>query len=255
MQSLCTLRTPRCRDARNTHYRAARYALPGRDLHPLDRASFPGAPCSDPEYARRFWRLYPQILWVDARVGLESGFALLFEKLFPGRAGEDLKQPDEARLALVELSGKQDRLLVIDNVEDAESVRPWLPHSATTGCRTLITSRFSDFPAASGMRSIPLEVLEPGGRRRGWSLQRAMSWPRRWATCRSRGSRRRPTSPPPAPGSASPSICGCTEAAAADLLARKALGSTEYPDAVMADDGGETVAGIARRAAPVRLVR
>jgi hypothetical protein len=40
MQSLCTLRTPRCRDARNTRYRAARYALPGRDLHPLDRASF-----------------------------------------------------------------------------------------------------------------------------------------------------------------------------------------------------------------------
>jgi hypothetical protein len=40
VQSLCTLRTPRCRDARNTRYRAARYALPGRDLHPLDRASF-----------------------------------------------------------------------------------------------------------------------------------------------------------------------------------------------------------------------
>jgi hypothetical protein len=40
MQLLCTLRTPRCRDARNTRYRAARYALPGRDLHPLDRASF-----------------------------------------------------------------------------------------------------------------------------------------------------------------------------------------------------------------------
>ena len=40
MQSLCTLRTPRRRDARNTRYRAARYALPGRDLHPLDHASF-----------------------------------------------------------------------------------------------------------------------------------------------------------------------------------------------------------------------
>src|ERR1700719_1864883 len=48
MQSLCTLRTPRCRDARNTRYRAARYALPGRDLHPLDHANFPGAPCGDP---------------------------------------------------------------------------------------------------------------------------------------------------------------------------------------------------------------
>jgi hypothetical protein len=34
------LDSPRCRDARNTHYRAARYALPGRDMHPLDRASF-----------------------------------------------------------------------------------------------------------------------------------------------------------------------------------------------------------------------
>jgi hypothetical protein len=49
MQSLCTLRTPRCRDARNTRYRAARCALPGRDLHPLDHASFPGAPCGDPK--------------------------------------------------------------------------------------------------------------------------------------------------------------------------------------------------------------
>jgi hypothetical protein len=50
MQSLCTLRTPRCHDARNTRYRAARYTLPGRDFHPLDHASFPGAPCGDPWY-------------------------------------------------------------------------------------------------------------------------------------------------------------------------------------------------------------
>jgi hypothetical protein len=32
----------------HTRYRAARYALPGRDLHPLDHASLPGAPCADP---------------------------------------------------------------------------------------------------------------------------------------------------------------------------------------------------------------
>jgi len=30
----------RCRDTRNTGYQAARLALPGRDVHPLDRASF-----------------------------------------------------------------------------------------------------------------------------------------------------------------------------------------------------------------------
>ena len=33
------LSTSRCRDTRNTRYRAARYALSGRDVHPLDRAS------------------------------------------------------------------------------------------------------------------------------------------------------------------------------------------------------------------------
>jgi hypothetical protein len=32
--------TSRCRDARNTRYQAARYALPRQDVHPLDRASF-----------------------------------------------------------------------------------------------------------------------------------------------------------------------------------------------------------------------
>jgi|tagenome__1003787_1003787.scaffolds.fasta_scaffold20635808_2 hypothetical protein len=32
--------TSPCRDARNTCYQAARYARPGRDVHPVDRASF-----------------------------------------------------------------------------------------------------------------------------------------------------------------------------------------------------------------------
>jgi hypothetical protein len=48
MQSLCALQTPRHRDACNTRYRAARYTLPGRDFHPLDHASLPGAQCPDP---------------------------------------------------------------------------------------------------------------------------------------------------------------------------------------------------------------
>jgi tetratricopeptide (TPR) repeat protein len=113
------------------------------------------------EYARRYWRLYPQILWVDARSGLESGFALLFGKLFPGRSDAGIQQPDRAKLVLAELSGRAERLLVLDNVEDAESVRPWLPRDPTTGCRTLITSRFADWPAAAGIRAIQLDVLEP----------------------------------------------------------------------------------------------
>jgi tetratricopeptide (TPR) repeat protein len=196
------------------------------------------------EYARRFWRLYPQILWVDARAGLESGFALLFGKLFPGRAAEELKQGDKARLALAELSGQRDRLLVIDNVEDAETVRPWLPRDATTGCRTLITSRFSDFPAAAGIRSIPLNVLEPEPSRR-FLLARSgrMAEGAELGACDNLAlalgylplALEQAAAYIAAPGAdvGFADYLRLYEAAAADLLARKALGSTEYPDAVI----------------------
>src|SRR5690349_5372593 len=40
--------TSRCRDTRNTRYRAARYARPGRDVHPVDRASFAWRTVSGP---------------------------------------------------------------------------------------------------------------------------------------------------------------------------------------------------------------
>ena len=211
------------------------------------------------EYARRFWRLYPQILWVDARAGLESGFALLFEKLFPARAGEELKQEDKARLALAELSGKQDRLLVIDNVEDAESVRPWLPRDPTTGCRTLITSRFSDWPPEQGIRTITLYVLEPECLARQKLGSRGLVEPhisgetdprrpaRRYrrppAPARAAGSpapwrdRRRLQAPPlrNPPGAGQQELAGWF---GLDPVSRRG-------DRHMADDGCETVAGIA----------
>jgi tetratricopeptide (TPR) repeat protein len=196
------------------------------------------------EYARRFWRLYRQILWVDARAGLESGFALLFEKLFPARVGEKLKQPDKARLALAELSGKQDRLLVIDNVEDAESVRPWLPRDAATGCRTLITSRFSDFSAAAGIRSIPLDVLEPEPSRRflltrtgrtaeGAELAACDELAKALGYLPLALEQAAAYVAAPGAGVGFAAYLRLYEAAAADLLARKALGSTEYPDVVI----------------------
>jgi hypothetical protein len=42
-----------------------------------------------------------------------------------------------------------------------ESVRPWLVRDPTSGCRTLITSRFADWPAAAAIRATQLYVLEP----------------------------------------------------------------------------------------------
>jgi tetratricopeptide (TPR) repeat protein len=113
------------------------------------------------EYAHRHWRCYRQIFWVDARLGLDLEFARLCDILFPASRQSGLSVPEKAQRALAELSDKTPRLLVIDNAEDAESVRPFLPRGAQSGCRTLITSRFADWPQAEGIDTITLYVLEP----------------------------------------------------------------------------------------------
>jgi len=59
------------------HCQALAAVRRGRTIRP---ASFALSGCCNPASER----LYPQILWVDVRAGLESGFALLFDKLFPG---------------------------------------------------------------------------------------------------------------------------------------------------------------------------
>jgi hypothetical protein len=216
------------------------------------------------EYARRYWRLYPQILWVDGRAGLESGFALLFGKLFPGRSDVGLQQPDKAKLVLAELSGRTERLLVLDNVEDIESVRPWLPRDPTTGCGTLITSRFADWPAAAGIRSIQLEVLEPEASRQflsGRTGRRADGAERTACDDLARELGYLPLALEQAAAYIAAPGAGVDFAgylrlyrqATQELLARGALGSTEYPDPVITT-WQATLAGVPRRAPAVRLV-
>jgi tetratricopeptide (TPR) repeat protein len=182
---------------------------------------------------------------VDAPVGLESGFALLFGKLLPGRTGEALTQSDKARLALAELSGTQDRLLVLDNVEDAESVRRWLPSGAKTGCRTLIASRFSDGVAVrADIPSIALGVLEPQPSRR-FLLARTgrMAEGAELAACDELAKalgylplaleQAAAHIARPGGGAGFAAYLRLYGAAAAGLSARNALGSAEYPDAVI----------------------
>ena len=181
---------------------------------------------------------------MDAHAGLESGFALLFGKLFPGRSDAGLQQPDKAKLVQAELSGRAERLLVLDNVEDAESVRPWLPCDPTTGCRTLITSRFADWPAAAGIRAIQLYVLEPEPARQFLLARtgRAAAGAER-AACDDLA--RELGYLPLALEQAAAYIAALGAGvdftgylrlyreATAELLARGALGSTEYPDPVI----------------------
>jgi hypothetical protein len=196
------------------------------------------------EYARRYWRLYPQILWVDARAGLESGFALLFGSLFPGRSDAGLKQPDKAQLALAELCGRAQRLLVLDNVEDYESVGPWLPRDPVTGCRTLVTSRFADWPAAAGIRAIQLYVLEPEPAREFLLARTGRTAERAERTACDDLARDLGYLPlameqaaayiaAPGAGVDFSGYLRLYHETTAELLARGALGSTEYPDPVI----------------------
>lgn len=108
------------------------------------------------EYIERFWRCYPQIFWIDCRLGVEAGFAHVLELLEPERAR--LLRPNErASAALRELSGEQARLLVLDNAEDETSIKDWIPRGG--GSRTIITSRYANW--SPGVVKLEMWVLEP----------------------------------------------------------------------------------------------
>jgi tetratricopeptide (TPR) repeat protein len=109
------------------------------------------------EYAEKFWRLYRDILWVRAgRDTLLSDFARMALEL--GLIAEPSREMEEdARRALRELCGGRRRLLILDNVEDEESIQEWIP--ASGGCHTLLTSRFTGWSAA--IQTVPVYVLEP----------------------------------------------------------------------------------------------
>jgi tetratricopeptide (TPR) repeat protein len=191
------------------------------------------------QYADKFWRSYRQMLWVDARNGIEAEFAALYQKLHPG-VQEDLTDSQRAQRLKGELEGGETRLLIIDNVEDEQAVQRWLPGKG--GCRTLITSRFAGWSRA--VRSLHMYVLEPRAARdlllSGAELTRpsgddieacdelagklgylplALEQAAAYVREEKRGFRQ---------------YLHIYEQATAELLREGVLGSTEYPDSVIA---------------------
>lgn len=117
-------------------------------------------------YAEKFWRAYERVLWVDARLGLESEFAQVLELLRPDIGADMSTQPttERAARALHYLQGlsscrplRTAALLIIDNAADEQAVAPWIPR--TGDVHTLITSRFAHWEAIPVRR---IDVLEPG---------------------------------------------------------------------------------------------
>jgi tetratricopeptide (TPR) repeat protein len=114
------------------------------------------------EYAHRYRGDYQDILWVRTEdpALLVSDFARLALDLGL------IRQPSadvagDARRTLRELNGPVSRLLILDNAPDEEAVRAWLP--VTGKCRTVITSRFTSWSPA--VRAIDVGALEPDAAR------------------------------------------------------------------------------------------
>ncbi|MGD1275989.1 MAG: FxSxx-COOH system tetratricopeptide repeat protein [Tepidisphaeraceae bacterium] len=108
------------------------------------------------EYVEQFWRCYRQIFWVDCRVGVTTGLAGICDAMFPDLP-QGLQERQKAQTALRELNGDEPRLLVLDNAEDEQSIQEWIPNAG--GCRTIITSRYSNW--SPGIVKLEMYVFDP----------------------------------------------------------------------------------------------
>jgi len=113
------------------------------------------------EYAHRYGpRYWGGVFWLDmedeeaiasqvARCGGPEGMD------FPGF--ESLSQEEQAARVKKEWEKATPRLLIFDNVDDANVVGEWRP--VTGGCRVLITSRRADWPSSLGLAEVQLTTL------------------------------------------------------------------------------------------------
>jgi len=107
-------------------------------------------------YAAKFWRCYTQIFWVDSRLGYENEYAHIYDLLPQKEFKSKLNEIEKAKLALNEFNKNDERLLIIDNADNEDSVMEWIPK--TGGCHIIVTSRFSSWSAA--VKTLPLWLLE-----------------------------------------------------------------------------------------------
>ena len=192
------------------------------------------------QYAEKFWRCYQQILWVDGRNpgGLDAEYAALFETVFPGRGSAEIAESDKAELVRQELDSDEERLLIIDNAEDAASAERKIPSAG--GCYTLVTSRLTGWPR--GIQSVTVRELDPAAAREFLSsrTELPLSDP---AEERARDELARTLGDLPLAleqaaayilqqGMDFRGYLDLYQEAAADLLSEGVRGSTEYPDSV-----------------------
>jgi hypothetical protein len=120
------------------------------------------------EFAYRYGRFCQGVHWVNAArpdlIGAE--IAECGEEMGLEPWPEEL--PEQVRRTLAAWQGRsfadaQDSpwLIVLDNLEEVEAAREWLPRLGGEGTRVVLTARLADWPPDMGLRALRLDVFSP----------------------------------------------------------------------------------------------
>ncbi|MEP0803884.1 MAG: tetratricopeptide repeat protein [Chloroflexota bacterium] len=113
------------------------------------------------EFAYRYGRYFRGVHWLNLAdpSQLEAEIARCGREMRPPNFPED--QPSQVTLTLHAWKSDGPRLLILDNFEEPARVNDVLRLLGHSSLRLLITSRRTDWLAASGLKPMPLEVFTP----------------------------------------------------------------------------------------------
>ncbi|MGC9333699.1 MAG: tetratricopeptide repeat protein, partial [Anaerolineae bacterium] len=112
------------------------------------------------EFAYRYGRSFHGVHWLNCAQPdlLPAEIAACGEKmLLPGWPDEQPQQVERTLRAWHD----GHRLIILDNLEDLDIARDWLPSLAGPDLRILVTARRSDWPRDLGLAVLPLELFSP----------------------------------------------------------------------------------------------
>ncbi|WP_229831514.1 tetratricopeptide repeat protein [Actinoplanes ianthinogenes] len=143
----------RVREAMGRRGRAALVALPGaRGAGKSQLAAGYARSCLD--------HGFELVAWINAEAGPIPELALLAAHLdLPGAAEADPEQAAAAVCRWLQRDGKARRLVVFDNVDDPDTLRPYLPATGTT--KVLITTNRQEFTAMAGITPVEVGMFTP----------------------------------------------------------------------------------------------
>jgi tetratricopeptide (TPR) repeat protein len=113
------------------------------------------------EFCYRYGHFLHGVHWLNAAEpgGLKAEIATCGREM--GLSFGDAPLDEQVSQTLHAWKSDGPRLVVLDNFEDTEAVRLWLPQLGHSALRLLVTARRSDWPADLGLCLLPLAIFTP----------------------------------------------------------------------------------------------